>query len=80
MSSFNLDQRRHYRHNVGIADFSTQNGILQNMCAFIQHLLNTYSVLSCLGNTKMNGTCSLFSRASKYSQGDEIHIINQSTV
>ena len=80
MSSFNLDDRGHYRCSVGITHLSVQNGIRQKMRAFIWYLLNTYSVLSCLRNTKMNGACSLFSWTSKYRQGDETHIINQSTV
>lgn len=80
MFSFNLDERGHYRHSVGAAHLSVQNGIWQKMCAFIQYLLNTYSVLSCLRNTKMNGACSLFSWTSIYRQGDETHLTNQSTV
>ena len=80
MFSFNLDERGHYRRSVGAAHLSVQNGIWQKMRAFIQYLLNTYSVLSCLRNTKMNGACSLFSWTSKYRQRDETHLTNQSTV
>lgn len=56
-----------------LQEFCVPDGILQNMHGSIQHLLNTYSVLSCFLNTKMNRSHSLSPQTLNYTQGDNTH-------
>lgn len=53
--------------------FCVADGLLQNMHGSIQRRLNTYSVLSCFLNTKMNRSHSLSPRTLQHTRGDNTH-------